>query len=183
MTPASLGPRWVKACPPTKGASAHDMKAPASGSITVGLISVTHGLLRPEALDALRGADFLVHPGHIGSSVILAKLSTMAPLTAVRGNNDLADWAAKVPLLNSLSVGVTHIQVVHELPHLKGKALPAGTRVVVYGHSHRPAVDFNDGVLYINPGSAGPRRFKLPVTVARLRIADKKLDAEIVSLL
>lgn len=159
------------------------MKTPASGSITVGLISDTHGLLRPEALDALRGVDFLVHAGDIGSPDILSRLSDLAPLTAVRGNNDVADWAAAVPVLNMLLLGTTHIQVVHELPHLKPEALPTGTSAVVYGHSHRPSIDVRDGILYVNPGSAGPRRFKLPVTVALLRIVDEKLDAEIVSLL
>lgn len=149
----------------------------------MGLISDTHGLLRPEALDALRGVDFLVHAGDIGSPDILAKLSDMAPLTAVRGNNDVADWAAAVPVLNSLLLGRTRIQVVHELQHLEGGAIPNGTRVVVFGHSHRPSIDVREGVLYVNPGSAGPRRFKLPVTVALLRIVDEALDAEIVSLL
>jgi putative phosphoesterase len=158
------------------------MKIPVARPTTVGLISDTHGVLRPEALDALRGVDFLVHAGDIGSPDILATLSNMAPLTAVRGNNDLAVWAAEVPLQNSLSVGTIHIQVVHERSHLKGRALPMDTRVVVYGHSHRPAIELEDGILYVNPGSAGPRRFKLPVTVALLRIAGEKLDAEIVVL-
>ena len=159
------------------------MKTPASGSITVGLISDTHGLLRPEALEALRGVDFLVHAGDIGSPDILARLSDLAPLTAVRGNNDLADWAAAVPALNTLSLGTIQIHVVHELPHLKTGALPTGTRAVVYGHSHRPSVDVRDGILYVNPGSAGPRRLKLPVTVALLRVVDETLHAEIRSLL
>lgn len=159
------------------------MRTLASGPITVGLISDTHGLLRPEALEALRGVNFLVHAGDIGSPDILSRLSDLAPLTAVRGNNDVADWAAAVPVLNTLLLGTTQIQVVHELLHLKAGALPTGTRAVVYGHSHRPSIDVKDGVLYVNPGSAGPRRFKLPVTVALLRILDEKLDAEIVSVL
>lgn len=150
--------------------------------LTIGLISDTHGLLRTEALGALRGVDYLVHAGDIGSQDILASLRGIAPLTAVRGNNDTADWAADVPLLNTLCVGSVGIQVVHEILHLKGQTLLDGTRAVVYGHSHRPAIDLRNGVLYVNPGSAGPRRFKLPVTVALLRVAGESLDAEIVAL-
>lgn len=153
------------------------------GSITVGLISDTHGLLRAEALAALEGADFLVHAGDIGSAEILERLRALAPVTAVRGNNDVAAWARAVPLFGALSVGPVAIQVVHELPHLESRALPAGTRVVVHGHSHRPAIDLRDGVLYVNPGSAGPRRFRLPVSVALMRVDGAKVSAEIVNLL
>ena len=151
--------------------------------ITVGLISDTHGLLRPEALRALRGVDFIVHAGDIGSPDILEALADLAPLTAVRGNNDTADWAANVPLRSTLAVGGVRIHVVHEMAHLKGHALQEGTRAVVYGHSHRPAVELKDGVLFVNPGSAGPRRFKLPVTVALMRLAGDSLDADIVPLI
>ena len=151
--------------------------------ITIGLISDTHGLLRPEALRALRGVDFIVHAGDIGSPDILEALADLAPLTAVRGNNDTADWAANVPLRNTLAVGGVRIHVVHEMAHLKGHALQEGTRAVVYGHSHRPAVELKDGVLFVNPGSAGPRRFKLPVTVALMRLAGDSLDADIVPLI
>jgi putative phosphoesterase len=132
---------------------------------------------------ALRGADFLVHAGDIGSPDILVALGELAPLTAVRGNNDVDEWAASVPLMNSLAVGHRRFHVVHELAHLNNLALPKGTRAVVYGHSHRPAIDLKDGVLYVNPGGAGPRRFKLPVTVALLHVSGSELDAEIVSLL
>jgi putative phosphoesterase len=159
------------------------MKTPHDHTITIGLISDTHGLLRPEALGALRGVDFLVHAGDIGSAGILTSLRTLAPLTAVRGNNDVADWAKDVPLTNTLSLGEVRIHVVHEIAHLKGQPLPAGTRAVVHGHSHRPAIDREDGILYVNPGSAGPRRFKLPVTVAVLRVMSASLVAEIVPLL
>ena len=151
--------------------------------ITVGLISDTHGLLRPEALRALRGVDFIVHAGDIGSPDVLEALADLAPLTAVRGNNDTADWAAHVPLRNTLAVGGVRIHVVHEMAHLKGHALQEGTRAVVYGHSHRPAIELKDGVLFVNPGSAGPRRFKLPVTVALMRLAGDSLGADIVPLI
>lgn len=155
----------------------------AASRVTVGLISDTHGLLRPEALAALRGANHLVHAGDIGAPGILASLSALAPLTAVRGNSDTAAWAADVPPANTLAVGNVGIHVVHEVAHLEGKALPHGTRVVVFGHSHRPSVERRDGVLYVNPGSAGPRRFKLPVTVALLHIGEEAVDAVIVELL
>lgn len=159
------------------------MKTPSDRPVTVGLISDTHGLLRPEALEALRDVDFLVHAGDIGSPTILTSLGELAPLTAVRGNNDSEEWAAHVPLFNDLSVGAVRIHVVHEIAHLKGRALPDGTRAVVYGHSHRPSINCKGGVLYVNPGSAGPRRFKLPVTVALLRVTGDHLDTEIVPLI
>jgi putative phosphoesterase len=151
--------------------------------VTVGLISDTHALLRNEALEALTGADFLVHAGDIGSADILERLGAIAPVTAVRGNNDVSAWAMEIPLLDTLVVGAVRIQVVHELAHLRGRTPAQGTRVVVHGHSHRPAIELRDGVLYVNPGSAGPRRFRLPVTVALMRIDGAEVDAEIVRLL
>lgn len=150
---------------------------------TIGLISDTHGLLRPQALEALRGVDFIVHAGDIGSAEILVKLGELAPVTAVRGNNDTGAWADALPLLNALDLGDGQLQVVHELPHLTARTLPAGTRAVVHGHSHRPLVERRDGVLYVNPGSAGPRRFKLPVTVALLRVGGSALDVDVLPLL
>jgi putative phosphoesterase len=151
--------------------------------LTIGLISDTHGLLRPQALDALRGVDFIVHAGDIGAAVILEGLGELAPVTTVGGNNDLGGWADALPLLSFLWLGASQVQVVHELPHLAGQPLPDGTRAVVYGHSHRPAIDQRDGVLYINPGSAGLRRFKLPVTLAMLRLDGASLHGDIVPLL
>lgn len=159
------------------------MNTPADRPVTVGLISDTHGLLRPEALDALRGADYLVHAGDIGSPDILTSLRRLAPLTAVRGNNDVAEWSLDVPLLNTLAVGPVRIHVLHEIAHLKDHVLPVGTRAVVYGHSHRPSIELKDGVLYVNPGSAGPRRFKLPVSLALLRVVGESMDAEILTLM
>lgn len=158
------------------------MAPPQGHEVTVGLISDTHGLLRREALYALRGVDFLVHAGDIGSATILASLEEVAPITAVRGNNDMADWAIHVPLTNVLSVGRVRIHVIHEINQLDGHSLPDGTRAVVYGHSHRPAIERRSGILYVNPGSAGPRRFKLPVTVALLHVRGENVDAEIVPL-
>lgn len=151
--------------------------------LTIGLISDTHSLLRPQALDALRGVDFIVHAGDIGAEDILERLAELAPVTAVRGNNDVGAWASSLPLLNALKLGSGRLQVVHELPHMTGQALMVGTRAVVYGHSHRPAIEQRDGVLYVNPGSAGPRRFKLPVTVGMLRLHGTDQQADIVPLL
>jgi uncharacterized protein len=133
----------------------------------IGLISDTHGLLRPEALALLEGADYIVHGGDIGDRAILERLAAIAPLTVVRGNNDIAAWAGKIPDSALLEVGGVRIQATHDLATLR---LAPGVRVVVTGHSHRPLVQERDGVLYVNPGSAGPRRFSLPISVGELVI-------------
>lgn len=149
----------------------------------IGLISDTHGLLRPEALAALRGCAHIVHAGDVGSAAVLDGLARLAPLTAVRGNNDHAPPAGALPLLADLHTAGVRLRVVHELPDLpRGPAL-AGVQVVVSGHSHRPAIDSAEGVLWVNPGSAGPRRFRLPVTLAWLEIVDGVPQARIVDLL
>ena len=140
-------------------------------TLTVGLISDTHGLLRPEAVAALRGSDFIVHAGDIGGPEILAALAELAPLTAIRGNNDRDDRAMPLADTEVLAVGGTRIYVLHNLAELGIDAAAAGYRVVVSGHSHRPGWREEGGVLYINPGSAGPRRFSLPVAVGRLTIS------------
>jgi putative phosphoesterase len=154
--------------------------------ITVGLISDTHGLLRPEALAALRGSDYLVHAGDIGAPDILAALAELAPLTVVRGNNDRTAWAAGLRETAELAVGKVLIHVVHDLVGLDRdpdrNPVAVGCDVVVSGHSHRPGWRERDGVLYINPGSAGPRRFSLPVTVGRLLIAGGKVTPELIEL-
>lgn len=140
----------------------------------VGLISDTHGLLRPEALKFLRGADHIIHAGDIGAPEILEELRALAPVTAVRGNNDTGRWARAVPSTADLKLDGVTIHVLHDLGDLRAKA-----RVVVSGHSHKPKVEERDGVLYVNPGSAGPRRFTLPVAVADLRISGSTLKARI----
>jgi len=140
----------------------------------IGLISDTHGLLRPEAIKFLRGADCIIHAGDIGAPEILEQLKELAPVTAVRGNNDTASWARKIPLRANLEVGGVVIHVVHDIADLRAKA-----RVIVSGHSHKPVVDERDGVLYVNPGSAGPRRFTLPIAVGELRISGKAVRAKI----
>lgn len=148
----------------------------------IGLISDTHGLLRPEALAALLGCDFIIHAGDIGDESILTKLAAIAPVTAVRGNNDKGAWADSVPEFDVLRVGVVDIYALHDLAELDLDPAAAGFRVVVSGHSHVARIEERSGVLYVNPGSAGPRRFKLPVSVAELVVDKSALHARIVVL-
>ena len=150
--------------------------------IRVGLISDTHGLLRPQALEQLRGVDHLVHAGDIGDAAILARLAEVAPVTAVRGNNDRGAWAEALPETTTLRTGGVAIHVIHDVKMLDVSPATAGYDAVVSGHSHRPACTRRDGVLYINPGSAGPRRFTLPIAVGELRIVDGQLRADIIEL-
>ena len=148
----------------------------------IGLVSDTHGLLRPQALDALRGCDRIVHAGDIGDPAILDALAALAPLTAVRGNNDRDAWARDVPGHARLECDGVVVLVLHDLKTLAVDPAREGVHVVVAGHSHRPLVDARGGVLYVNPGSAGPRRFRLPVTVGELRIAGGRAQAAILPL-
>jgi putative phosphoesterase len=148
----------------------------------VGLISDTHGLLRPEAIAFLRGSDFIVHAGDIGDASVLKELKALAPLTVVRGNNDKGSWAEKIAETEVLHIGDVFIYVLHDLAQLDLDPVAAGFQVVVSGHSHRPSVEERDGVLYVNPGSSGPRRFKLPVAVAELEIAGHSVKAKLVEL-
>jgi putative phosphoesterase len=149
---------------------------------TVGLIADTHGLLRPEALEALRGVSLIVHAGDVGSRGILEALEALAPVRAVRGNTDREPWALRLPRYELVTLGELTLYVHHGHEPLDLEPRAAGCRVVVSGHTHVPKVETRDGVLYVNPGSAGPKRFRLPVTVARLRIAGKEVGAEIVQL-
>ncbi|MGA9389027.1 MAG: metallophosphoesterase family protein [Candidatus Sulfotelmatobacter sp.] len=152
-------------------------------SILIGVISDTHGLLRPEAIEALRGSDRVIHAGDIGSPEILDRLSTIAPVTAVRGNIDKAAWARKLPETEVLEMGGISIYVLHDLAELDLKAKAAGFAVVVSGHSHVPKQETRDGILYFNPGSAGPRRFKLPVSVGKLIVENGCARGELQTLL
>lgn len=145
----------------------------------IGLISDTHGLLRPQALDFLQGCDHIVHGGDIGSQEILDQLARIAPVTAVRGNNDREAWAAHVPETDFLQVGELFIYALHDLALLDIDPAGAGVRVVVSGHSHRPLIEERDGVLFINPGSAGPRRFSLPISAGELIVEGANLQARI----
>ena len=150
--------------------------------LRVGLISDTHGLLRPEAEAAMIGCDYIVHAGDIGDTTILTKLSVIAPVTAVRGNTDKGAWAKTVPLSKVLQVGEIFIYVLHDLAELDLDPAAAGFQVIVSGHSHHPLIQKRKGVLYVNPGSAGPRRFKLPIAVAELHISDTTINTQILEL-
>jgi uncharacterized protein len=148
----------------------------------IGLISDTHGLLRPEALAALRGSELIVHAGDIGTPEVIDGLRAIAPTFAVRGNNDTEAWAASVPERQIVRAGEHQILVLHQIGHLFREPAPDGCAAVICGHTHKPLVETRKDVLYINPGSAGPRRFKLPVTVGHLRVTRDGLHAQIVDL-
>lgn len=148
----------------------------------IGLLSDTHGLLRPEALAFLRGSDAIVHAGDIGDPAILEALAALAPLTAVRGNNDHGPWAASLPEVAMLQVAGVRLCVIHDLSQLARDPAAEGVQVVVSGHSHKPIAETRSGVLYVNPGSCGPRRFKLPIAVAELQVAGRAVSARLVTL-
>lgn len=161
------------------------MTAPEPGAqraVRVGLISDTHGLLRPEALDFLAGCGHIVHGGDIGNPGILDRLAELAPLTVVRGNNDRDAWARTIPVSARLDVGGIALYAIHDLKELDIDPVAAGVRVVVSGHSHRPSQVERKGVLYVNPGSAGRRRFSLPISAAELVIEGDNVRVRIVTL-
>jgi uncharacterized protein len=148
----------------------------------VGLISDTHGLLRPEAIAALRGVDAIIHAGDIGAPDVVERLAAIAPVTAVRGNNDRGVWAEKLAATETLEIGGARIYVLHDVKELALDPGAAGLAAVIAGHSHQPRVEERAGVLYVNPGSAGPRRFRLPVAVGRLTVKDGRVRGRIVEL-
>jgi putative phosphoesterase len=150
--------------------------------LTIGLISDTHGLLRPEAVEALKGSDFIIHAGDIGSPQVLADLSQLAPVTAIRGNVDRGAWAYALPDNAVLQAGAAFIFVIHNLADLGLDPAAAGFQAVVSGHSHQPGWREKDGVLFVNPGSAGPRRFKLPISVGRLLVTETGITADLIEL-
>ena len=152
------------------------------GQKIIGLISDTHGLLRPEAVKALTGADLILHAGDIGTWEVLKQLRSLAPVVAVRGNVDKEEWALAIPERDVSQVGSVCIYMLHDLNELDVSPVAAGFQVVVSGHSHQPSVERRGGVLFVNPGSAGPRRFRLPVSVARLVIEGSAVHCEVVPL-
>ena len=147
----------------------------------IGIISDTHGLLRPQALDALRGVERILHAGDVGKREILDSLRSIAPVVAVRGNVDREAWTASLRETEAVEVGSHLLYMLHDFSQLDLNPNAAGFSAVIYGHSHQPSVEWRGGVLYLNPGSAGPRRFTLPVTLARLRVGET-IEAEIVHL-
>ena len=148
----------------------------------LGLISDTHGLLREEAIDALRGSDLILHAGDVGGPEILEALRTIAPVVAVRGNVDTGEWAQTLPLTEVIQAGSVVVYMLHILNNLDINPVVAGMHIVVSGHSHRPSQTEKGGVIYINPGSAGPKRFRLPATVARLDLGVKPWKVEFIQL-
>jgi len=149
---------------------------------SVGLISDTHGLLRPEAIRALAGSDYIIHAGDIGRAEILEQLSAIAPTTAVRGNNDKGGWASVIPETKVLQVGTAILYVIHDLSALDLDPAAAGFHAVIAGHSHHPSIELRERVLFVNPGSAGPRRFKLPVSVGCLTVSGTSIKPRLVEL-
>lgn len=148
----------------------------------VGVISDTHGLLRPEAVEALKGSDHIIHAGDVGDAVILERLGAIAPVTAVRGNVDKGAWAQKLPEMDVLEVEGVSIYVLHDIGKLDLKPEAGGFAAVVYGHSHVPKQEIKNGVLYFNPGSAGPKRFQLPISVGRLIVQRGQIRTELFEL-
>jgi putative phosphoesterase len=149
----------------------------------IGLISDTHGFVRPEALKAVEGVELIVHAGDIGMPEVLDRLQAIAPVAAIKGNNDTAPWARHIPEILDLQVNDRTLRVIHNVRDSESNLSAAGVDVVISGHSHKPSVQTRDNVLFVNPGSAGPRRFKLPVTVGLLLLQNADSHAEIIHLL
>jgi putative phosphoesterase len=152
-------------------------------ALRVGVISATHGLLRPEAVAALRGVDHILHAGDVGDPEILEVLAAIAPLTAIRGNIDRTGVCARLPPIEVVELDEQTIYMLHSLDDIDLDPVAAGFGIVVSGHSHQPSIERRNGVLYLNPGSAGPRRFSLPVSLAFLRLGGAEPVAEILRLL
>jgi putative phosphoesterase len=157
----------------------------------VGVISDTHGLLRPEVPQLFKGVSLILHAGDIGSPDVLESLRTIAPVVAVRGNNDTGKWARRIPETRTVHAGAVSIYMLHNLKEMKRTPSAKNLAAVITGHSHRPSIEYRavgavydrpEGVLFLNPGSAGPRRFKLPVSVARLIVQGSALRAELIDL-
>jgi uncharacterized protein len=148
----------------------------------IGVISDTHGLIRPEALEALKGAELIIHAGDIGKPEVIDALKDIAPIVAIKGNNDTASWAKSLPDTKLVQAGDMRLFIIHNVKELDCDPVARGYQVVISGHSHKPSVLTRDGVLFVNPGSAGPRRFKLPVAVGKLFIQNHQVNAEIIEL-
>ncbi len=151
--------------------------------MAIGVISDTHGLLRPEAKEALRGSELILHAGDVGSPEVLGDLKRIAPVIAVRGNVDVEPWAKPLQMVEVAEHGGKSLYMLHRIGDLDLKPQAAGFAAVIYGHSHKPLIEWRDGVLFMNPGSAGPRRFALPVTVGKIEIVDGELRPEIIHIL
>lgn len=153
-----------------------------SATKRIGIISDTHGLLRSEAIAALTGSELIIHSGDIGSLAVLEGLRSIAPVVAIRGNSDKGAWAGRLPTSEVVKVGEATIYVLHDLGELDLDPATAGFQAVIAGHSHHPRIELRNGVLYVNPGSAGPRRFSLPITVARVEVQSREVAGRIIKL-
>jgi hypothetical protein len=151
-----------------------------SDASLIGLISDTHGLIRPEALAALKGSDLIIHAGDVGNSGIIERLRVVAPVVAVRGNVDKGDWASQLPMTATVQAHSALIYVLHDIQQLDIDPAAAEINIIVSGHSHKPSRTERSGVIYLNPGSAGPRRFQLPITVARLNLLRSPWSVEFI---
>jgi hypothetical protein len=151
-----------------------------SDASLIGLISDTHGLIRPEALAALKGSDLIIHAGDVGNSAIIERLRVVAPVVAVRGNVDKGDWASQLPMTATVQAHSALIYVLHDIQQLDIDPAAAEINIIVSGHSHKPSRTERSGVIYLNPGSAGPRRFQLPITVARLNLLRSPWSVEFI---
>ncbi len=145
----------------------------------IGVISDTHNLLRPEIYSLLQGSDLIIHSGDIGSTKILEELRTIAPVIAVKGNTDKGELANSIPATEVVDIGGKFIYIIHDISQLDLEPVAAGFHAVIYGHSHKPKIEWKEGVLYLNSGSAGPKRFKLPISVAIVKVNDDDIQAEI----
>ncbi|MFA5516262.1 MAG: metallophosphoesterase family protein [Desulfuromonadales bacterium] len=152
------------------------MNLPKKDEYLVGVVSDTHGLLRPEAVDILRGADLILHAGDIGGPQVLSALEALAPVVAVRGNVDTDAWSMRLPVTEMVELGAVTLYLLHDFARLDLDPVAAGVQAIVSGHSHQPAMRQSNGVLYLNPGSIGPRRFRLPISLALLRIRGQSLE-------
>ncbi len=155
---------------------------PVRETLLVGVISDTHGLLRPAALEALRGSDLIIHAGDVGKPEVLDPLRALAPVFVVRGNVDYGKWADALPVSELVDVGELMFYVLHDISQLDLDPPTAGFAAVVYGHSHRPSIETRDGVLFLNPGSAGPRRFDLPISLAQVRVRGRQVEANLLEI-
>ncbi len=151
----------------------------AKGACLIGIISDTHGLLRPEVIKALEGVSLIIHAGDIGSQTVLDLLENIAPVVSVRGNTDKDTWACRLPLMEVVEIGDISIYVLHDLCKLDLDPSASGFNAVIHGHTHQPEIKDNNSILFLNPGSAGPKRFTLPVSIALLHIEDNSLRAEL----
>jgi putative phosphoesterase len=149
----------------------------------IGIISDTHNLLRPEAVEALRNVDLIIHAGDICKLSILEELEKIAPVIAVRGNNDKGSWVEPIPIYKVVKINEVLIYVIHDIKEINEYPVPPGISVVISGHSHKPSIKENNNVLYLNPGSAGPKRFTLPVSIGKLRIIGKVVKAKLTQII